>query len=497
MTISGRTIAKNASVLMISQVITWGLTFLVTIFLSRYLGPQGVGQLQLAASLWSIVGVIAALGMDTLLTKEVARSPSRMSELIGTTLVLRTMIYMFGALGMAAYVQMAGYPAQTVSVIWITGLAGLIGHLKDTYDSSLKGLERMEYTSLAVIASIALLTFLRIPMLLFGYGVIPIAVVAIIANIASFGVLFYFSQKFYLCKLTVNWHLVHSVLAASLPYFLVSVGIVLYHQVDTVIISLLADEKTIGWYGAAAQLYGTLLFIPSVFVTALFPALSRAYTGSREASQRLAQKSMNLLILISVPVGLGIAVIANQLVVLLFGAAFANSGPVLAIRGILLILTYVNMLLGFLLISMDRQKAWAVAMLIATLATIPLDLILVPWTVKNFGNGALGGAISFAFTEVGITTAGFILLPSGTFGWENMKVAVRMILAGGVMVGATWFVRNAFILIPITVGAVTYIGMIATLHAVPKEDLDFLVRIGASFFQRLRSHHARAVEVKG
>jgi hypothetical protein len=39
--------------------------------------------------------------------------------------------------------------------------------------------------------------------------------------------------------------------------------------------------------------------------------------------------------------------------------------------------------------------------------------------------------------------------------------------------------------------------MIATLHAVPKEDLDFLVRIGASFFQRLRSHHARAVEVKG
>src|SRR5215204_6854491 len=117
MTISNRTIAKNASFLMVSQVITWGLTFVLTIFLPRYLGPAGIGQLQLAGSLWAIVAVIATLGTDKLVMKEIARAPDRLNELISSTLVLRTVLFMFGALGMAVYLKWVDYPTQTMSVI--------------------------------------------------------------------------------------------------------------------------------------------------------------------------------------------------------------------------------------------------------------------------------------------------------------------------------------------------------------------------------------------
>jgi len=257
------------------------------------------------------------------------------------------------------------------------------------------------------------------------------------------------------------------------------------------------DEKTIGWYSVAIRLFGTLFFIPNVFVIALFPSLTRSYSSDPTMFHKLAQKSLNLLILMSIPIGLGILVIADPLVVLLFGSAFAKSGLVLAVLGIILPLSYLNTLVGYLLIAMDRQRVWAPVLLIATLVTVPLDLILIPWTVKVFANGALGGAFSFAFTELGMMLIGFSLLPKKTFSRENATVAAKVLLAGGVMAAVAWTVRDAFILMPVLVAAVTYVGMIFLLRAIPKEDLDFFVELGSSLLQRLRRRSQASVELKG
>src|SRR5512141_515678 len=225
MTISSYTIAKNASFLMVSQVITWGLALLVTIFLPRYLGPAGMGQLQLAASLWAIVSVIAAMGTDRLVMKEIARSPDQLNEWVGTALALRTVLFLFGAVGMTAYLRLAGYPTQTASVIWIIGFGTLIGHLSGIYESGLKGLERMEYTSLASIVSLTLVSLLQIGLVILGFGIISIAAVGIIASITSLVIMSYYLRKDYAFHLSIKWHLIQSVIRASLPYFLASVGL--------------------------------------------------------------------------------------------------------------------------------------------------------------------------------------------------------------------------------------------------------------------------------
>lgn len=482
---------------MMSQIITWGLSFLLTIFLPRYLGPAGIGQLQLAGSLWAIVAVIATLGTDKLVMKEIARAPDRLNELISTTLLLRTVLFVLAALGMAFYLRLVDYPTQTIWVIWIVGVGALIAQISGSYEAALKGLERMQYTSLATIISFAVGSLFQIVLVLKGYGVMPIAAAGMISTTACLAIQARFLQKHFAFKPSVNHALIRSVFRASLPYFLVSIAMVVYHQVDIVILSLLADEATIGWYGTAIRLFGTLLFIPNVFVVALFPALSRAYAESQSGSNRLAQKSLNLLMLVGIPLGFGMAVIATPIVVLLYGPSFANSGPVLAILGLVLIMTYMDMLLGFLLISMDRQKTLAVVMLVMTLATIPLDLILVPWAMRTFANGALGGALSYVFTETGIVIAGFALLPKGTFNRENITVVAKLLTAGCVMAALTWVVRDAFLLIPILVGAVTYVGMILILRAIPKEDWDYFFKLGSLVFDRLRRRPAASAELKG
>ena len=290
-------------------------------------------------------------------------------------------------------------------------------------------------------------------------------------------------------------------LRAGAPYFLISVFLVAYMQVDIVIISRLVSEQAIGWYGAADQLFGTLLFIPTVFMTAVFPVFSRMFTGSRELGPGAAQnlkalnsllsKSFETLLLLSVPIGLGILAIADPLVLLIFGETFAPSGLILAIFGIVLILTYQNMLLGQFLISIDRQNAWTVVMAVATLATIPLDLVLIPWAARTLGNGAAGGALAFVATESAMMIVGFVLLPSGALNRGMAGRAARTLLAGLVMVALVWPLRQLFIAIPIAVGAASYVALVLLLRLVPAEDLRLLRELAQGLLARVQR---RAVE---
>jgi hypothetical protein len=95
---------------------------------------------------------------------------------------------------------------------------------------------------------------------------------------------------------------------------------------------------------------------------------------------------------------------------------------------------------------------------------------LVPWCQNAFGNGAIGGALSFLVTEAGMVVAGIVLIPRGVLGWKNAWVAARASLAGLIMFVAVMLVRDAFLAIPLIIGVVVYSGAILLMRVVPRED---------------------------
>ncbi|MCA9930596.1 MAG: flippase, partial [Anaerolineales bacterium] len=427
---TGKTIAKNAGVLMASQLTTWILTLLLTMFLPRFLGAKAVGQFHFANSLWAIAAIAVTFGMDRLMTKEIARTPDKAADMFGTTIFARALLYLVGFSGIALYLTLLDYPAETVQVVFIIGIAQLLWQFVSAATAVLQGLEQMQYISIANIAGKIFNTVVAISLLLLGYGVLVIAAVTIGTALVSLLVMLWYLRRVIPLRLHIRPRAVIHMLRAGSPYLLTQLSLVIYMQVDIVIISLLVNEETIGWYGVADQLFGTFLFIPTVFMTAVFPALSRMYTTDTHSLSRLMSKSFNLLLTLSVPIGLGLIVVADQLVVLLFGPEFVNSGPVLAMFGLVLILTYQNMLLGQFLVSTDRQNKWTVVMIVAAIVTIPLDLLLIPWCVQTFANGAVGGAAAFVITEAGMMIAGLSLLPKGSLTRANASMAARILLAG-------------------------------------------------------------------
>jgi O-antigen/teichoic acid export membrane protein len=489
---TGRTVLRNAGALFVSQMITWSLTLALTIFLPRYLGAENVGRLILANSIWAVALVLVTFGMDVHLTKEVARRPERVRELLGTSFAVRAVIFVLGLAAVLAYTTVAAYPAETVTMIWIVAVASLFTLFGTGTQAVLQGVERMEYIALGTIIGKAVYSFGAIAMMLAGMDVYAVAAVAVAGSLVTLLVQLRLVTRVASAvgasgwKLRPTWPEARLMLTASVPYLLSEGFLVAYTQADIVVLSLLLDEQAVGWYGSARQLFGTLLFVPSIIVTALFPALSRLHATEPGALKQYLGRAFNALALMTIPIGLGLVVIANPLVVTLFGSGFANSGPILAVLGIVLILTSQTMLVGRSLIAIDRQRPWVAAQAAMGLATVLLDLVLIPWCQRVYGNGALGGALSYLVTESALIAVGITLLPRGVLTWGNASVVARGLLAGLAMAAAAWWLRDRFLLIPFAAGAVVYVVALWALRALPAEELRYAKDMAVSALGRLR-----------
>jgi O-antigen/teichoic acid export membrane protein len=482
---SGKTILKNASFMMISQVVTWGLSLVIAVFLPRYLGVEAIGQYNLATSLWLITAVLISFGMDTMLTKEVARTPERLGELFGTIIALRMLFLALSFVVLLGYSGLA-YTWPVVILVMLLGLNNVFAQVVAVLQATLQGLERMGPISMAAIISKFFGTLAVLGVIFLNQGVYAVALISGAGIALDMILLYYYLRKYVVLSFKINWAFARPILTASLPYLSAQLFIILYQQVDIVVMSWLVDVRNIGWYSVADKLMGTSLFVTTVFSAAAYPTLTKLVVSDPASFYRMARRSYQLMLLMSVPIGMGIMAIATPLVVLMFGEEFTNSGPVLSIMGFVMIFTSLNTLFGQLLICVDRQQVLTKIMAVATLATLPLDLIFVPITSRLFDNGAIGGALSFVFTEFGMLFFMARQLPKEIELSRELSFSIKVFLAGIGMAAVVWFVQDLTIFIPILVGVVVYGAAVVLFRVLHRDEWSMLFNLLSPIMQRFR-----------
>ncbi len=466
---------------MTSQLTTWTLSVVAAVVIPRYLGAELVGRLHLANSLWALGLVVTAFGMNLALVKAVARDQTRIGPLLATSIAARLGIYIPVTIAIFGYALVADYSNELLVLLAIVGLGAAVQAVISSVTSILKGLDRVGAMSLANIVGRFLFVVGAVAFLMLGYSIYVVAAIGGIGFLTTVVLQLRALQSVRrelgdTSSLSVDLTSIRSLLTESLPYFWITVFIVAYLQIDTIIISLVVErDEVLGWYSVYDRLGGTLLFVPTVFMTAVYPTLTRLYddaggANGPEKHNRLTQKSFRILLLISVPAGFGIATIARPLIELLYGSDFTNAAPVLAVGGIVTSLTYLTTVLGMFLISMDRQRQWTRFIALGVALTIPLDLLLVPYFEANFDNGAIGGAVTYVITESVILMGAIYLLPRGALGPSSLWYAIRVTAAGLVMVAAIYPIRELNLALPIAVGAVIYVLMVLVLGLIDQED---------------------------
>lgn len=479
------TIAKNFGFVSAAQLITWAMGFLIAIFLPRYLGVTAVGQFSIAVALWLIMGVLIAFGMDTYLTKSIAREPDKTPILVSTSIMLRCLLFIPAGAAVTIYLYVAQFSIEIFYVAAIIGAATLLGTISQALIAAFGGLERMQFSAIVGISSKTVLTTTTLVLLLLGFNVYWIATANIFGNLVGVLVGGYFLNRHYPLRFSFSYAAASAMLRSSSPFLIAGATLIFYQEVDKLFIAKLTSVESVGWYATATALVGTLMFVPATIGIVIFPSLSRSFISGHEQLSALTRRAFDLMFLIGVPVGFGLIIVADPLVALLYGPEFAPTADILAVMGLVLLLTYINTLFGHLLIAAERVRRWNLVLIAMAVATLPLDLVLVPWADRVYNNGGLGGAIAFTITELGMLIGAIWLLPKGVLHWSNIRTVLLTVLAGLIMITASWWLRENYMFLAIIVGALTYTGLALLLRIVPRDDLLLLLSLGRRVLTRL------------
>jgi O-antigen/teichoic acid export membrane protein len=469
-------VRRNAFQMLTSQAVTWLFATVLSILVPWYLGPAGLGQFRLATSLWLIAAVFISLGTARYLSLEVARKAPSGLRLVGPILVIRTVAFVLAAVIVTSYALLVESDPVVVGLVLIIAVDQLLASWTGVFGAAFFGLERMATPARSGAIARLINAGLVLVVILVGGPVYAIASAGAVA--AAWGVWFNWSRYRKVADVVFRgWRTyVVSTLRFSLPFLAASASLIVYQQIDIIVISRLADDTDLGWYATADALFGSLLFPATILMGSMFPTLGRQHAHDRASLERLVKRAFTLLMIVAVPIGFGIALIGPALAPTLWGDDFEETGTALVVLGPVAILTFGTILFGTVALATGRNSVWIIVLLGSAALTVPLDVLLVPWASDRYGNGALGGALAYLATESVQFMVGAAVICPFLWGRELVWRLIRVVMAGVLMLAAGWPVRWMLFPVPIAVCAVAY-GCFLLLLGVLGPDERQLVRV--------------------
>jgi len=358
--------------------------------------------------------------------------------------------------------------------------------------SSFRGREQHRSYAWFNATSVVLSMFCVVLVLLAGGNVVLAAVVAGSVSIGTSLVGWKLSRVRPLLPnpRAVPWRQLRQFIAGGLPFLSWQITLLAYGQVDRLLLGIFVPTSEVGWYAAAYQIVGIVVFVPTLVIAPLFPALSRTVHDAAALRKTIAQ-TLRILMIIMGLLGVG-SIIAAPGVPRLFGwpADFSNAVPLMMILALHLPIVALDMVFGAVLMAIHRESRLVAVGLVAVLFNLAANLVAIPFFQTSYSNGAIGSSIVTVLTEMLMCVGALILIPKryldGSILWQAGRLTVPGVV--GALVGLALLaplMESLHIILALSIasvgGAIVYVVGATVLRAITIDDvgpLTALVRRG-------------------
>ena len=387
-------LVKNSVWLFLSEVLSKVTALGIQIIAARYLGENGFGVFGFAFIATGVFLDFIDNGLKVFLTRSISRSPDLMADYLHNIFALKWFISFFTVLIFAVVIYMFPLDRETLKVICVIGVSLVINGYTEMYLGVFRGYEQMVLVSKLMFMQRILFFLFGFLVLLAGYQVVEFAVAFLISSVVSF-----FLTRMQLKKIRhdlkkeFNSVLIRKIFTESLPICGVVLFSYIYFCIDSILLFLMLGKSETGWYFAAFKIIESLALFLASIRGALFPTLSRMCFHDDDHFKGLWKEALKYLIIIGLPISAGTAVLAPQLVDVLYGSHYEISGLVLQIMAIPFFILILNEFIAYFLLSADKTRKVLNITLSGAIFNIALNLLVIPkW-------GLIGASVVAGLTE--------------------------------------------------------------------------------------------------
>ncbi len=391
----------NTSWVFAEKFIRLGISFVVGIYVVRYLGPESFGVLSYAISFVGLFAAIATLGLDSIVVRELVKQPQRRDEILGSVFYLR----IFGAVIAVVLTVISAFLLKE-SCFNIILIAIIVT------STLFQSLNVIEYYFLAKVeskfnvyvqsSSLIIASIIKIFLILFGASLIYFAVIYVVELIfLSMG--YFIVYRINHLKIS-DWNFKSSTAVTLLkdawPLILSGVVIAIYMKIDQVMIKIMLSSTEVGYYAAAVKLSEAWYFIPMAICTSLFPAIVKAKEVSEKLYFSRLQKLYDILAWMAIAIAIPVTFLSELIIKIIFGVKFLPAAPVLTIYIWAGVATFLGVASSQYLISENMTKLAFFRTLMGMIVNVILNYILIP--VYGIVGAAIATLISYSFATIAI-----------------------------------------------------------------------------------------------
>lgn len=230
-------------------------------------------------------------------------------------------------------------------------------------------------------------------------------------------------------------------------------------------------EMNVNWqqvYSAAYRLCDPFLLIPHALMISLFPLMAGYFKSSRDELIKMYTLAFKYLLIITLPIAVSTVLVADKIILLIYGTPFADSSTVLRILIWSVMFGMLKPVFLDVLVAIDRQKLIVLSTAFCAVVNIVLNLILIPVMSYN------GAAIATAVTVAVLALSTFYFVSKHLQTIPVHKMVIKPMIAAVVM-GV--FVNhcidfNVVIIVPLAVAVYTVVLLV--LKTFSKEDIEMV-----------------------
>lgn len=384
-----------------------GILFPVITFpyAARVLLPDGIGAINFLNSIIGYIVLLTSLGIPMYAVREVAKYRDDKASRDKITIEIFLLSANLCLLGyfivwvLAEYVPQIHRQASLFYILSLTILFTTIG-----VNWFYQGIEDFKFITIRAIvirtmAAAALFIFVHDSSDLLIYGIIIVG-----STVGNNFINFIYLRKYVGFSVVSEIELsgIFRHLFPSVKVFVLNIIISLYVQLNPVMLGFMTNDEQVGYYSAGIKITHVAITVITSIGAVLLPRCSTLVSkNDMESFSQIIHKSINTTMAISLPLIVGLLVLAVPITELFCGHEFMPSIPVLYLNApIIIFMTLSNLMVVQILYPLDKVRISVIGVSAGALINIILNLLFVPKL------GATGAALSVFFAEIAV----FIML---------------------------------------------------------------------------------------
>jgi len=466
-------IAKNTTWLTSSYIIQKILAFIYFTLIARFLGAQNIGIYTFSLSLTTIFSIFIDFGLANVLIREAAKFKEKANDYLNNIISVKILFSLISYLAVVIVINLLNKPALTQNMVYLAGFVMILDSFTLSFFAIFRAYQNLKFEAVSIVFNqIVILIiglvgiYLHFPLYILIIALLAGSVFNFLYSLIFLKIKLKFKFKFSWSKITLK-----TLFKIALPFALAGIFTRVYSYIDQILISVLIGDKYLGWYSVPYKITYAFQFLPAAFAAAIYPAMSDCYLNNKERLKMIFDRSMYILIVLCIPLAIGIASLADKIIIFLYTQEYQPSILALQIMIISVIPLFLSFPVGSILNACDKQTTNTINLGITMVISVVMNIILIPKYQH------IGAAITALISLTMLFILNLAWVPKIVkYDYKFLLIKSAKTIFASVIMGLVilYFKNSVNFLILIIIGALLYLVLMYLIKGYTKDDITYL-----------------------